>query len=267
MPIVRDTVGAETVAGLAPGSHVIVLTASPDATIGARKLGLEVRDCILVVSARGNRFAFLLRKELEGTVAENVLKYGTGALNIDGCRVSTEENLGRLNHTTSLFIAPPNGPRTILVDNSTGKGRWPTNLVFLHGPECRRAGTKRVRAGHYPARRGRGGIGTTGHRGQDNLTETHDDGLMPAYDCEPGCPVAALDQQSGTLKSGATLTSHRRAPRTGASGIYGKDAGGAYPRDWPGDSGGASRFYPQFESEAQLHEWLGKLIGEHHADP
>jgi len=31
------------------------------------------------------------RKPLEGTVAANVLKYGTGAINIDGCRVPTEE--------------------------------------------------------------------------------------------------------------------------------------------------------------------------------
>jgi site-specific DNA-methyltransferase (adenine-specific) len=33
------------------------------------------------------------RKPLIGTVAANVLEHGTGALNIDGCRVETEENL------------------------------------------------------------------------------------------------------------------------------------------------------------------------------
>jgi site-specific DNA-methyltransferase (adenine-specific) len=33
----------------------------------------------------------LARKPLKGTVAENVLKYGTGGINIDGCRVGTEE--------------------------------------------------------------------------------------------------------------------------------------------------------------------------------
>ena len=30
----------------------------------------------------------VVRKPLEGTVAENVEKYGTGALNIDGCRIA-----------------------------------------------------------------------------------------------------------------------------------------------------------------------------------
>lgn len=33
------------------------------------------------------------RKPLDGTVAANVLKYGTGAINIDGCRVPTDDNL------------------------------------------------------------------------------------------------------------------------------------------------------------------------------
>lgn len=35
----------------------------------------------------------LARKPLEGTVAQNVLKWGTGALNIDGCRVATDETI------------------------------------------------------------------------------------------------------------------------------------------------------------------------------
>ena len=29
----------------------------------------------------------LLRKPLEGTVAQNVLKWGVGGINIDGCRI------------------------------------------------------------------------------------------------------------------------------------------------------------------------------------
>lgn len=37
----------------------------------------------------------LARKPLEGSVAANVLKYGTGALNIDGCRIGAREAQGR----------------------------------------------------------------------------------------------------------------------------------------------------------------------------
>jgi site-specific DNA-methyltransferase (adenine-specific) len=67
-----------------------------------------------------------------------VQAWGTGALNVDGCRVGTDEQLGRLNHTTSKFVDSANGsrdahPRTILVDNSAGKGRWPSNVVLDGG--------------------------------------------------------------------------------------------------------------------------------------
>lgn len=35
----------------------------------------------------------MARKPLDGTVASNVLKWGTGAINIDGCRIETSDNL------------------------------------------------------------------------------------------------------------------------------------------------------------------------------
>lgn len=74
------------------------------------------------------------RKPLEGTVAENVLKYGTGALNIDGCRIEIKE--GDTKQATA-------GRRTIKwgvneggssYEKGTGatysnQGRWPANLI------------------------------------------------------------------------------------------------------------------------------------------
>lgn len=76
----------------------------------------------------------LARKPLIGSVAENVLTHGVGGINIDGCRVEASEPLGRLNHTTSKFIDSANGARdaharTILVNNSGDKGRFPANLI------------------------------------------------------------------------------------------------------------------------------------------
>ncbi len=66
------------------------------------------------------------RKPLVGTVAANVLEHGTGALNIDGCRVGTDEVLGRLNTSPSTFNHKNTTP---WVDNSGGLGRWPANLI------------------------------------------------------------------------------------------------------------------------------------------
>ena len=52
------------------------------------------------------------RKPFKGTVAANVLEWGTGAINIDGCRVEVGES-----------------------DGITTSGRWPSNLIHDGGDE------------------------------------------------------------------------------------------------------------------------------------
>lgn len=67
------------------------------------------------------------RKPVEGTVADNVLKWGTGAMNIDGCRVGTGEDKidGGCVGTTALHGG---GIKTrVPVDFTTG--RWPANVI------------------------------------------------------------------------------------------------------------------------------------------
>lgn len=70
------------------------------------------------------------RKPLsEKSVAENCLKWGVGGINIDGCRVGTEEKLGRQASSTTMF---GNGKMTKedVIDNSnTAGGRFPANLI------------------------------------------------------------------------------------------------------------------------------------------
>ena len=44
------------------------------------------------------------RKPLEGTVAENILKWGAGAFNIDGCRVARNESTARKSEVRALNI-------------------------------------------------------------------------------------------------------------------------------------------------------------------
>jgi site-specific DNA-methyltransferase (adenine-specific) len=64
-------------------------------------------------------------------------------------------------------------------------------------------------------------------------------------ECAPGCPVAGLDGQSGTLTSSRRQL-HHDIGRT-QQATYGKPSGRQYTEDNTyGDSGGASRFYPQF---------------------
>lgn len=68
------------------------------------------------------------RKPLIGTVAENVLAHGTGALNIDGCRVGTEERINPPG-STNPRIAMNDGWRTD-AQPTTATGRWPANVIL-----------------------------------------------------------------------------------------------------------------------------------------
>jgi site-specific DNA-methyltransferase (adenine-specific) len=66
----------------------------------------------------------MARKPLAGTVAGNVLEHGTGALNVDGCRVGTESTL-RTNGKTAIWA---DGGMKSAQGGST-QGRWPANLI------------------------------------------------------------------------------------------------------------------------------------------
>ncbi len=68
------------------------------------------------------------RKPIEGTVAQNVLKWGVGALNVDGCRVGTETitQHGR-KETWSGSMSGKNYAQE--AGTNPHQGRWPANVV------------------------------------------------------------------------------------------------------------------------------------------
>lgn len=71
--------------------------------------------------------ALLVRKPLSGTVAQNTLDYGCGGLNVDGCRIETDE-IRVQNPQKSL------GSTDIGSIREGGKiydtGRWPANIIL-----------------------------------------------------------------------------------------------------------------------------------------
>jgi site-specific DNA-methyltransferase (adenine-specific) len=71
----------------------------------------------------------LARKPLIGTVAANVLEHGTGALNIDGCRVGTEKrtNPAAGNKPGGAAFMGKGMPEG--VSPTEAVGRWPANLI------------------------------------------------------------------------------------------------------------------------------------------
>ena len=67
------------------------------------------------------------RKPLgEKTVAANVLAHGTGALNVDGCRVATDELKGKVYNNNNTGWKCTSAPSTVHGNES---GRWPANLI------------------------------------------------------------------------------------------------------------------------------------------
>jgi site-specific DNA-methyltransferase (adenine-specific) len=95
------------------------------------------------------------RKPLSGTVAATVLEHGTGALNVDGCRVDgSDAQAGRLRHgggivgnATSYELPDYKAPMPA--------GRWPANLIHDGDDEVTRLMTGGEARFFYTAKAGK----------------------------------------------------------------------------------------------------------------
>lgn len=77
----------------------------------------------------------LARKPLIGTVAQNVVEFGTGALNIDGCRIETNENLNGGAYSAESeagYIRRWEGGEFVRKPGQYKQpiGRWPANVIL-----------------------------------------------------------------------------------------------------------------------------------------
>ena len=195
---------------------------------------------------------------LDGTFAENALKHGVAGLNIDGGRVGTDISRGdryRGKPPLGEGSTVKFGKRESVWD--VPKGRYPSNLLLSHSPECRQTGVKKVKGSGTSKQfhKGYEGESNTGFiRGVSHPGNQHADSdgteTVPAYECVEGCAVKMLDEQAGPLKSG-DLTGQ---PRT-ENMIYGSAARTlGKPRYYKGDSGSASRFFYTAKSSRSERE-------------
>lgn len=162
---------------LKPGGHLVAFAAAKNAhrmICAIEDAGFEVRDALMWLygsgfpksldagAGRGTALKpayepiCLARKPLSGTVAETVLAYGTGALNIDGCRIAGEApsiarreagartgRIGRCGdsraHERGQFRA--NADRSAALAEylkprpGEALGRWPANVLHDGGDE------------------------------------------------------------------------------------------------------------------------------------
>jgi DNA modification methylase len=69
------------------------------------------------------------RKPIEGTVANNVLKWGTGGLNIDGSRIGSE-TISTHNAPKGSFAGGEENRGSDTSSYKTHTGRWPANIIL-----------------------------------------------------------------------------------------------------------------------------------------
>lgn len=192
------------------------------------------------------------RKPMPGNLISNLKKWGTGAINVDGCRVGTDDKLTRkLGKTTESLSGWKSVNRSPIAGQDGG--RWPSNLVLTHTPECVLKGTKKVPGpvinrftdGMKPFGDGAGHDYETVKTGDaEGMVEVED------WECAEGCPAKALDEQSGPGQ-------HLQNPDIRYGGN--RDFSGCSSYQGSGvvtsryfDGGGASRFFPAFKYEAKV---------------
>lgn len=187
----------------------------------------------------------LARKPLEKglSIAENVLKWGTGGINIDGCRVgisrpqtnTNEDKFNKWKEQDGVSRQNSNNP-----DLDTNKGRFPANLVMSHHPECECKGLKKVGSGKE------GGNNYEGNtyvvegfvpKNSPKANSNYGEETIEDWTCHEDCPIRIMDEQSGISKSNPRTTCDRR---TNSTHEYGFKSDAYSPHN---DSGGASRFF------------------------
>lgn len=219
------------------------------------------------------------RKPFIGTVAANVQAHGTGALNIDGCRVGTEMRVnppaGNKPGTTALNMGvygmPDDAAPTVAI------GRWPPNILLSHTPECIRVGTKRVKTATNNGSVSRPGVNVYGdYAGNRPAFDYADaDGMetVESWECAEDCPVAEMDRQGGGASRFFPVFRYQ-AKASRSERDYGLDSllsqtvrsgmGGTMPTDDQGKQRDrftveAKNIHPTVKPVA-LMEWLVKLV-------
>jgi DNA modification methylase len=138
---------------LKPGAHLAAFASPRTAHLlacGLEKAGLELRDTLMWIQGQGFPAArqlpngqgsrlkpayepiLLARKPIEGTLDQNLARYGTGALNIEASRIHGSERR-----------CPEEGRTHTRTGSASERGRWPANLILSHARTCTRSRCER----------------------------------------------------------------------------------------------------------------------------
>ena len=198
------------------------------------------------------------RKPLsEKNVALNVLKHGTGGINIDASRIGSEERtykgMSANVPDVGTFRDDAWVPKDIEV---TVSGRFPTNVLFQHADSCMLVGEVED---SYVINKTEDWTGF-GQVERPDYKSSGQTAKIEVYECVEGCPVAELDKQSGfsSTKRNEKPSSVRDEANTWGGTIQQNRGARGHT-----DAGGASRFF--FVAKANKkdrNEGLGELAEE-----
>lgn len=211
-----------------------------------RLAGFEIRDCIQWVYGSGfpkshnvgksvdkiqkensewegwgsalkpaNEPIVLARKPLEKglSIAQNVLKWRTGAINIDASRIGNELIKGQ-KEGQGFNNVKGFGVNTKIGDESAkeyisedSNGRFPANFIMTHHPDCKCIGIKKVGSGKEGGYNYEGNVyNVEGFVPNNSPTANSNYGqeIIEDWNCHDDCPIKILDEQSGIDSGGAS---------------------------------------------------------------
>ena len=203
------------------------------------------------------------RKPIEGTVANNVLKWGTGGLNIDGSRISANgDNLeggkrgGTDNEIYSKGLGDSSGKSSAL------DGRWPANIILdPYTAELVDEQSGDRPGGNFPTQRGAGvatGFGL-GKPTEGGARKMNDSGGASRFFYV--AKASKRDRNEGLDDLEAKTASEMTGRKEGSAGLVMKHEDGSDKANaYAGTTGAARQNFHPTVKPTSLMEYLVKLV-------
>lgn len=152
----------------------------------------------------------LARKPLEKglSIAENILKWGVGGINIDASRIKHNEEIKTMKPQQEYNKFFGQGGRHEETTELKGSGRFPANIILTHHEDCVCKGTKKVKGmidkptnrtkkGNTWNEQTSGGLRKDMPKNSGGFADEDGNETVENWDCHEDCPIRILDEQSG----------------------------------------------------------------------
>jgi len=186
----------------------------------------------------------MARKPFKGSVAQNVLEWGTGGINIDGCRVGYTDNddprIGKGYEWESKAEPFGEGKTTQKKEGWNTEGRFPANIMFEC--TCENPIVKENDKEPYEYKDNEYEVEGFIKGVKPNSPSNYNDTKGGVIHTDPNCPCRILDEQSGNRK-GWSSQNHNTFNPYGGNALHSTDTERNGFHKGYDDTGGASRFF------------------------